>query len=638
MRNATFAQKFWLGVGLISGFGGPWMGALGVLGAAGAIALIAPQVQAATLDTWQFDPNTNQLEVILPEGVQPRYFLVAEPTRIVIDLPNVQVGLIPTEGNYEGSIRQIRVAQFQPDLTRMVIQLAPDIQLTPGQVNLVSTGTVAGGVRWVLQPLIAGAGTVPVAGNPVPASSVPENLRTATAPIPTMQPQPAPEAAVVPPTPSNAPALPPAMPTAAGNPTVSVPSVATTSPASSAATASLPPLEPGAVPVPLQSPVATSSEQTAATEARSPSSRTQAAAARRQARQARRAAEREAAANRQQATSAIETATTPAPAAPSNRETNRSADASAAPSATAPALPPATFTPTAAEGTVQVPGLNATSAATANAETARQIAPPAPEPITIASNGDVIPFGAPLPGSEPRREPAASPPSDSSNGSRRNGNSSRFEDSGGFTRDEDLDDENFNDDDFDDEDFDDEDLDDEEFADDEFPSEIAVNSTFDILIPSGTRLNLFYPGEIPLELTDENQQEVLLLAQTVFDRQGNLIAPVNSQVIGRFETGRGGSRFVAQALRLQGENVRIDAESESLSGRRQLSTGRIIRDSAAGALAGLLLGATTGIGALAGLAAGAVAGAGGAFVNAPQPAVIQPDQIIEVQFTTDLDR
>ncbi|HEY9805941.1 MAG TPA: AMIN domain-containing protein, partial [Candidatus Obscuribacterales bacterium] len=65
-------------------------------GIIGAIAQVAA-VQAAVLTQWQFNSAANQLEITVPEGTQPRYFLLAKPARIVLDLPNTQMGAVPAE-------------------------------------------------------------------------------------------------------------------------------------------------------------------------------------------------------------------------------------------------------------------------------------------------------------------------------------------------------------------------------------------------------------------------------------------------------------------------------------------------------------------------------------------------------------
>ncbi|MBE9013109.1 AMIN domain-containing protein, partial [Pseudanabaenaceae cyanobacterium LEGE 13415] len=84
-----------------------------------ALFLSAPAT-AAPLESWRFDPNTNQLEVTVPAGVKPRYTLLAQPTRIILDLPDTQVGAVAPRGAFSGAVREIRVSQFQPNVARIV--------------------------------------------------------------------------------------------------------------------------------------------------------------------------------------------------------------------------------------------------------------------------------------------------------------------------------------------------------------------------------------------------------------------------------------------------------------------------------------------------------------------------------------
>lgn len=134
-------------------------------------------VQAASLTNWSFDPAANQLEITVKDGTTPRYFLMAQPARIVVDLPDTAVGAVSAQKTYSGAVRQIRVSQFEPGLTRIVMEISPGVSLAPGQVKLQKVGnskTQSGNSRWVLQPLI----TKSLSANAVTAkSSVPAQPR-----------------------------------------------------------------------------------------------------------------------------------------------------------------------------------------------------------------------------------------------------------------------------------------------------------------------------------------------------------------------------------------------------------------------------------------------------------------------------
>jgi hypothetical protein len=154
-----------------------------------------------------------------------------------------------------------------------------------------------------------------------------------------------------------------------------------------------------------------------------------------------------------------------------------------------------------------------------------------------------------------------------------------------------------------------------------------------VLLPAGTNLNLVYPGASPLRLqTKPSRQEVLLLQGGIQDSRGNAIVPANTPVIGRFETSNLGSRFVAEVIQVNGRNIPLAASSEPIGGRRQRPSDRsLLRNTGIGGLALFLLSGFSGIGLLV----GAAAGVGTTYVASPQPATIQPGQILQVQLTED---
>jgi len=155
-----------------------------------------------------------------------------------------------------------------------------------------------------------------------------------------------------------------------------------------------------------------------------------------------------------------------------------------------------------------------------------------------------------------------------------------------------------------------------------------------VLLPAGAELSLLYPGDRALRLQAKpSRQEVLLLQGGILDSRGNTIVPANTPVIGRFETTNLGSRFVVEAISLNGRNIPLSASSEPVGGRRpQPSDRSVFRNSGIGGFALFLLSGFSGIGLLAGAAAGAAT----TYVASPQPATIQPGQILQVQLTEDL--
>lgn len=146
--------------------------------------MLATSAEAGTLRLWKFDRNQNQLEFTTATGVQPQAQLLANPTRLVIDLPGVTLGNVPRREEIGGAIRNLRVAQFNQQTTRIVVELAAGYTIDPNQVKF--QGSYAN--QWTVQ--------IP---EPQPVSSlVPPSDPTspplpAPAPTTTILPVPAPE-------------------------------------------------------------------------------------------------------------------------------------------------------------------------------------------------------------------------------------------------------------------------------------------------------------------------------------------------------------------------------------------------------------------------------------------------------------
>lgn len=590
MRKLDFLRHEQFGLGLIASswlWGSP--GRLVGLAGLTAIATLPLQLaaQAATLTQWRFDSAAQQLEITVPEGTTPRYFLLAQPARIVLDLPNTDMGAVAEQQTYGGSVRQIRVGQFQPGLTRIVIELAPDVVLAPGQVQLER---VAGeSSRWVVRPLLANSAPA-VAAQPAPAA--PTSAAPAapppssplpqldSAPLPALAPAPAAEIEAAPEMAAAAaePVAPNELPEAVSEAALeAVPEAINPS----LSQASLPPLEPDALEIAVEQPRSArpaaappAPEPQAAPEPVDPPDGATAVA------------ESEPAVLEVVPASPLPTLTE---ADGGDRLLPQAQTAEAAvptPAAVSMDLPPATFT-TEQAVTVRVPPLSSTSqAAFPPPATVPDALPPASaagNTVNTTERVSVPPLAA-VPNSEPSSPPAAAVAT----------------------------------------------------APQPAPPPGVITAAADVLLPAGTVLKLRYPREIMLNLSASQppRQEVLLLAEAVRSSGGDLLLPENTQVVGRFETGSDGSRFITQAMTLQNRNISLNAQSSSLSGDRQVSDDRLLRNSALGALALTVLGGFTGIGLLG----GAVAGAATTYATSPQPAAIQPNQIIEVRLVEDVPR
>ncbi|MEP0870705.1 N-acetylmuramoyl-L-alanine amidase [Trichocoleus desertorum AS-A10] len=132
------------------------------------IILLSSPAEAARLQSWQFNANQNQLDFTTDDGVQPRAQLIANPTRLVIDLPGTKVGGALRNQLVGGAIRSIRVGQFDPQTTRIVVELTPGYTLDPQQVKFRGRSANQWSVQLPTpQPVSSNNPGVVVPGSPV---------------------------------------------------------------------------------------------------------------------------------------------------------------------------------------------------------------------------------------------------------------------------------------------------------------------------------------------------------------------------------------------------------------------------------------------------------------------------------------
>jgi len=498
---------------------GVWGTALGVdlpgdLRGVGAIA-----ASAAELSTWQFNPDRQQLEILLPNGTTPRYFLLAQPARIVLDLPDVQAGAASGEQTYSGAVRRVRVAQFEPGLTRIVLELNPDVILAPEQVELTSGETLASGeTRWTLRPLLA-------AGEPT---------------------QPPADLAAIPPAPAPPPEPPP-IPAPPSPEPASLPRETVPSEMSAPAVSSIPPQE-------LENPVP-DTELMEPPQAASPDLAV---------------APIPDLGAENPLPAAMETGpptAEPLPmdlAGPADIPTSDSPDS---PDSTVEVLPPsevaapveppaslseildATETPVMTEAprlADEIPlleegGADALTtppaASLAVPSTDLQPVEPSPNPVDDTLTSETFPDAIEIPidfpsptqlevGAPPSNAPTLPPPLPATNNPVAIAVPSLEEPAPP-------------------------------------PSPIATAPTDpNLLIPAGARLQLRYPRTSALALPNQPWQEVLVVANPVQDAGGAVLIPAGSQVIGRFEPNGRGYRFVAQAIALNETVLQLQGTSD----------------------------------------------------------------------------
>jgi hypothetical protein len=608
----------------------PWM--VGVTGAIAAITITLP-AQAAVLNDWSFDPATRQLQVTLPTGIDPNFLLLAEPARIILNLPNTQVGNVPLARQYSGAVRSVRVSQFDANTTRIVVELAPNTILDPRHAELTAAN-VSSGQRWTLRPLIVDGpnGATPAAPPTTAAAPAPATPPAPSAAVPS-------ENAAAPPLPDlpdtgDAAAVgavsPPVAPPYTADDGIRTDASALLGPSDGAATGpppdalpidpfaqrsqpavSVPPLTDSAAPSDTPSQVASAPQNSAPAESAVPAPTVTVPPL-----------PERAPSNPPATPPAPEPSTAPlpepsAPASPSPgasppAPTSAAIDSDAttgiplrvepppvsAPAATA-APQAAPVSPPAAAATPQpAPSPAASSAEIPSSpeSPAPDIAPPFLETTPPAAIAPAAPTATPPPfleatpaspqGPETRTQPPPPAPQTTD---------------GVIPFGTPLPEEG------------------------KAPATVTPGSE----LPVGTRLRLRYPGTAPLVLDRaEPWYEVLIVDEPVqHPNTGAILVPAGTQVLGRFENNAAnGQRFISQVIVQGGDRDPVVATSDTLAGTPQGGT-NLLRNSGIGAAAVMVLSGFSGVGILGGAALGAAA----TYATTPQIVVIQPGQIIEAE-------
>lgn len=628
-------------------------------------------VLAVAIATWNFDQDTRQLQVTLPQGVIPRYLVLAEPARIVLEIPNVQAGDLQIDNAYDGQISHIRSAQHSADTVHIVLELAPGTRLDPRHAQL-SSAPINGQVRWTLTPLLVDSAAAAQAR----AAANPPQLQTAEPPAAAAPSPQVPATASV----SDSPDSGPRLSTSASNlmlPTIGddladLPQVLPIDPFSTSfdsdARVSVPDLEETvgdavvAAEPPAPSSDSVASGNVASTDGNVSGDTVNGGTGRATPLQT---------VNPPENNDETAVATEPAGVIASPPPTAAGAGGPEEPTAEAPlAVAPPTsqpqYDPVAVEPPASVPSLP-----TAPASQPQPAAPlpeppqviasePAvpetsmPEPPSIsAANSTRLPEPPPITSAPPTDPPmpamaaeqppeslASQPPTGvittppvptasaavpSPPEAPESAVTITLPPPGNNTP-----------------------------ADQEviiafgqpLPNATGkalgvdmgnpddpVPTLTDVLLPAGTLLNLRYPGDAAITVDQQaTGQETLVLEEDLRDGANRLVAPAGSRMVGHFEPTPTGQRWVSDALVLSGGQVALATRSDYLASAPEVSTGSLAMNSGIGALAVAVLTGFSGFGLLG----GAVIGATTAVGTAPQTITIQPGEIIQVQVLEDV--
>jgi len=97
--------------------------------------LFCSPAKAGKIVSWEFEEKDNNLVFTTDEGVQPEAQLLSNPTRLVIDLPGTTLGRETVKETYQGAIKGFRIGQPEPDISRIVVELAPGYTLDSDDIE-----------------------------------------------------------------------------------------------------------------------------------------------------------------------------------------------------------------------------------------------------------------------------------------------------------------------------------------------------------------------------------------------------------------------------------------------------------------------------------------------------------------------
>ncbi len=99
------------------------------------IVAIVPPANAGKLTSWQMSGDGKKLSFKTDGSVQPRATLLFSPTRLIIDLPGTIFPKPTVTQTLSGYYNTLRVGQFDPNTTRLVLEVRAGYTLNPKQIS-----------------------------------------------------------------------------------------------------------------------------------------------------------------------------------------------------------------------------------------------------------------------------------------------------------------------------------------------------------------------------------------------------------------------------------------------------------------------------------------------------------------------
>lgn len=128
------------------------------------------EAAAGSLEYWKFNVRQSRLEIVTDGGVRPQVRLLANPTRLSVDLPGIKVGETRIQKDISSYVREVRAGQVNSGTARIVIELDDAYNMRPWEVKVRSLAPN----RWFVQlPKFQPPAVYSLPGNRSVAVSVP---------------------------------------------------------------------------------------------------------------------------------------------------------------------------------------------------------------------------------------------------------------------------------------------------------------------------------------------------------------------------------------------------------------------------------------------------------------------------------
>jgi N-acetylmuramoyl-L-alanine amidase len=96
---------------------------------------------ASEILSWQFNTIENRIDFNTSSAVKPEAQILANPSRLIVDLPDTQLKQPTSSQTLSNGLRSLRVGQVEPDRARMVLELDPDYAIDPQQILIQATNS-----------------------------------------------------------------------------------------------------------------------------------------------------------------------------------------------------------------------------------------------------------------------------------------------------------------------------------------------------------------------------------------------------------------------------------------------------------------------------------------------------------------